>query len=431
MPSGKRYSFPEDLVVVRHGGKWLPVAVDTACWIVLDNAAQLDFFNLLREHTLGESLELFHGEEADAAWVVTQLEARHFESPERRPFREAACNISLTTACNLRCRHCYLSAGMPTAGELTSSEVLSLLDNVAGQGTREVTLSGGEVALRADLPLIARHAKSRGLDIHLLTNGTLWTAELLEQVAPYIAGVQVSIDGFDEQENSLMRGPGVFDKALRALDGFAKQGLRVRVAITPFPTSNLAQKIERYASFAKWIAQKYAESDIKVLFTTNILDGRELQLSDEEREAYRLTMVETLHRYLGPDATDNPFIITHLERRIMENCSYGSLHVASNGDVRMCSLEGCKPVANIRRDNFALIDRLSRDAQEATSVNKLAPCRDCELKYICGGGCRVKEFAALRTAPAHIDGVPSRQCAPAAKGEFYDQMIRTNQAIFS
>ena len=34
-------------------------------------------------------------------------------------------------------------------------------------------------------------------------------------------------------------------------------------------------------------------------------------------------------------------------------------------------------------------------ARRLADVNSLRPCCDCDLKYICGGGCRVDRFKQL------------------------------------
>lgn len=430
IPEGKRYAFPSFLAIVPHGGVWLAIAVETGSWIVLDNAAQLQFLTLLRGHTLGESLALFGGRAEDAEWVVTQIEARQLCSTQRRPFKETDCTIELTNACNMRCPHCFLSAGVPKRDELTTDEVLDVLRRLSSAGTREVTLTGGEVSTRADLVAIVTEAKRLGISVNLLTNGTLWSEQLVDQVAPLINGVQISLDGYSEQTNAPVRGEGNFQRALHALELFARHPLKVRVAVTPYPRETLGDEIQRYVDFARQLSDKYKAANFSVNFTTNLLDGRLLKLSKQQREQYRRTMVEALELLVGKHASDYPFITTHLERRVMENCSYGCLHLASNGDVLMCSLPQCKPVANIRRNSWQEIASLSDSAKRLTSVDNLRPCNTCELKYICGGGCRVQLFETLRKAPAHLDEQPTRHCDEATKKEYYDLMIRTNQAIF-
>ena len=75
----KRYSFPDNLSIVRRNGNILIISVETAKWIVLKNESQLSFFELLQIMPLGEALERFEGHYNDAQYVVIQLEARHFE----------------------------------------------------------------------------------------------------------------------------------------------------------------------------------------------------------------------------------------------------------------------------------------------------------------------------------------------------------------
>ncbi len=45
-------------------------------------------------------------------------------------FRPSLVSWNLTRLCNLRCPHCYLSAGKKAADELTTDECLGLLDEM-------------------------------------------------------------------------------------------------------------------------------------------------------------------------------------------------------------------------------------------------------------------------------------------------------------
>jgi Predicted Fe-S oxidoreductases len=55
--------------------------------------------------------------------------------------------IYLTHACNLRCIHCYLSAGEPLGNELNVRDWLIILDKLRELGVRFVYLLGGEPML--------------------------------------------------------------------------------------------------------------------------------------------------------------------------------------------------------------------------------------------------------------------------------------------
>lgn len=76
----KRYKFPKNLEIIKFQEKYIIVSVDTACWIVLENKSQLDFFLLLQQYSIEEALSNFVGDEDDAQWVVAQIEARDRKS---------------------------------------------------------------------------------------------------------------------------------------------------------------------------------------------------------------------------------------------------------------------------------------------------------------------------------------------------------------
>ena len=57
----------------------------------------------------------------------------------------------ITLRCDLACRHCGSRAGRERPDELTTSEALDVVRQMADLGVKEVTLIGGEAYLR-DLP---------------------------------------------------------------------------------------------------------------------------------------------------------------------------------------------------------------------------------------------------------------------------------------
>ena len=80
-------------------------------------------------------------------------------------------HLYLTNACNLRCPHCYMSAGTVLEDELSKEEVELLLMEFASHGGNRLVLSGGEVCMRKDLIEIVKCAKKHNLNTSILTNG--------------------------------------------------------------------------------------------------------------------------------------------------------------------------------------------------------------------------------------------------------------------
>jgi radical SAM protein with 4Fe4S-binding SPASM domain len=87
---------------------------------------------------------------------------------ERHPFPLSAA-IELTHRCDLSCPHCYVAAS-PAAPELTTAELLDVLDQMVGMGVIVLTLTGGEPTVRGDFGEILRGALDRRFVVGLKTN---------------------------------------------------------------------------------------------------------------------------------------------------------------------------------------------------------------------------------------------------------------------
>ena len=124
-------------------------------------------------------------------------------------------SINVTLRCNLKCTMCVTCYDAPD--ELTGSELLGIVDQVADWGVPILNLLGGEPFVRRDLGPVLQRAQQRGLIVTLTTNGTLLTPQTIEMLARLNrVHVNFSIDGL-QQSNDAIRGKGVFRKATRAL----------------------------------------------------------------------------------------------------------------------------------------------------------------------------------------------------------------------
>lgn len=90
--------------------------------------------------------------------------------------------FELTGRCNLDCGHCYLDIAHPPP-EMSTAQALATIDQIADAGALFLALSGGELFLRRDALLVARHARARGLAIRLFTNATRIDRRLAAEIA--------------------------------------------------------------------------------------------------------------------------------------------------------------------------------------------------------------------------------------------------------
>jgi len=213
----KKYNIPNSL-----SRRYLPngiliIAIDSANWVLLHNYEQEKIFNMLMTSSIEEVIAELDNPELhmdNLMHVLTELEAKQFESQKHKEQGLKNLNLYLTNRCNLRCKHCYMFAGTPLANELQTNEILTLLKEFRQYGGCNLILSGGEITERSDLREIITTANELHLKTTLLTNGTNWSDDLVEYIFDKVAEVQVSIDGYNEESNSKIRGVGQFQRAL-------------------------------------------------------------------------------------------------------------------------------------------------------------------------------------------------------------------------
>ena len=144
-----------------------------------------------------------------------------------------------------------MKSGSKMVNELTTHEVIELSRNFKSIGGKSITLTGGEPTLRKDLFEIVDFLNSLDIDVLLLSNGYQWNETTINQISKKkIKEIQFSIDGFDEETNSLIRGKGAFTNCMNNVDHLCKLGKRVSIAITP-PYNILKNSQTKYIDFVK------------------------------------------------------------------------------------------------------------------------------------------------------------------------------------
>lgn len=433
----KKYIFPNEIDIVNFADKYLIIAPEYANWIVLDTEEQLLVFKYLkRGHTIQDTLSFFL-KEGDVNFVVCQIEARQFCNKRiHNSVEDSRClHLYLTNKCNLLCPHCYMLSGQSNENELTTEQITTLIYNykTIAKGTR-LTISGGEPTIRTDFLKIVKYASDLGMEIKLLTNGILLTRKFIESLSQYISSVQISIDGFSEETNASIRGENHFLKALDSLDSFIRNGVETSVAITP-PYSVLKQHLNDYVKFSKQLVEKYKGKAFCVKFTEGLSKGIKINPSKQENEKYSKLIKSIQTKIYGLEYEFIRFVEIMSNDIINDNCMFGVFAVASNGDVYFCPEIGkLHPIANIKKDSFYDILQKSLAAEKATSVTQLEPCRNCELRYICGGGCRIEEFPGISELvefeKVNLRKIQHRECTSVIKNKFYDLNGKSNEYLY-
>lgn len=400
-------------------------------WIILNNDFQKEIFNLLSESKTIEDIFKDY-EEEDILNVLTQIEAKKFEIEEMNEEKTKGAYIYLTNECNLNCPHCYMNSGKKNENELTTEEIKKLLLVLSKKMYTHVTFTGGEVFLKKEFDSILKFSKRLGLKNIILTNGTLATKKKISELAPFIDEVQVSIDGYNEKTNAEIRGKGNFNLAKQAIEAFLENDVKTVIAITP-QYENLSKNLEGYKKFSKELLNKF-QKNFKIKFSLELLDGRDFKADIDKNKKYNFQLSQLIDE-IYPNEKINNFALNYENGGYIINCGYGELTFSSNGDIYMCSLiEKIDKINNLRNINFDLseIENISKKIKDNTSSLNIKPCKNCSLKYICGGGCRIKYLSSLETTKIlNSEELIRKKCTVETKNYFYKLMIESNEYLFN
>ncbi len=141
---------------------------------------------------------------------------------------------NFTNRCNLNCLHCHQdSHPIPNQSELTTSQALKVIDNMADAGISILTFSGGEPLMRPDIYEVAKYASDRGIFCSIATNGTLITQEVPEKLyRADIKSVEIGLDGVNAKTHDFLRNtPGSFDATIEGIKNCVKFGKFHDIAI--------------------------------------------------------------------------------------------------------------------------------------------------------------------------------------------------------
>lgn len=418
-----KFRIPKEIVVRKYLNHNLVIYTEGVLWLVFSDEELVVFESFKSGKTIAEALELF--DEDDVISVITQIEAKQFEHPVIHHNTEINMYIYLTNNCNERCKHCYMYAGDIQIEELDSSAWIKVLEEYKMAGGNGVTFTGGEVTVYPGFKAVLKRAHELGLITTVLTNGILWDESSIQECAEYIDEVQISIDGYDRDSYYAVRQYDGFDVAVKNLLSFNENGVRSSMAVTPL-LDDLTTFVERFEAFARHILETYPQ--IYIRFNLELLNGRDITNTKSANIEYR-KKIRALVERLYPNYYTETFSINYEGHIIRPNCGFGEITVAANGDIYWCNrIHELSSTYNIMHMNMSAVIEQSKKIKELTDVNHSETCRVCEIRYICGGDCRMN-YQGIEQADQH-EGLWYNTCPVGQKESYYKKMIACNDYFY-
>ena len=393
---------------------FLPVN-DYRLLLKCDGAHQMEEENLgEREWKLLENFE--------KGGVIRKAYLGEFLLPEQgyvtypaRYRREA--HWSITGACNLKCRHCFMSAPHAKHGSPSHEQLMNVMDQLAECGVLRVGITGGEPLIREDFLEIIDELQKREIGISVIyTNGWLVDEELLNKLDQkgVKTAFQLSFDGVGQHD--FLRGvPGAEERTIHALKLLQERKIPVSVSMCLHRGNKdvLRESVNLLASLGVRSMKVGSMMELGEWMSPEV---RDLQLTPEEEEAI---FEEYIPQYFEDNAPisimlsgsfmytpgDDHWGIFHEKKCSAEDekkrLSCGVLrhnfYVGADGMVTPCmGMADCNyathfpnmfetPLKDILRDS-ELVKLAYCTVGEVRDHNP--KCRECEYVDRCTGGCR-------------------------------------------
>lgn len=337
---------------------------------------------------------------------------RHIQTnivPDRRL---ESVHLEASAECNMDCVHCYQSKYRKAGMELRFEEIIPLLDQMSGMQVSNVGISGGEPLMIPNLFRIMRAIEERDMRISaLFTNGLLVNENVIQEIKSMRSkfGIFVSLDSISEQGMSFRgysdkEAKGVIEIILQNIKKLVSEGFNV-VINTVVNSVNINELQEMYSiirelnvdswrigfpkptpNFKKYLNKFGLEWDT-IANECFILLERHFKNKMPFHMQVEYLFREELFKDGSLDLLSDDDYVCDYEGRRSECC------IKPNGDVVSCAYCSDLPVGNIKRSSLSDIWSSSdMNKTKMIRIRDVVECRDCDIKSLCGTGCRANAF---------------------------------------
>lgn len=404
----KRIDVPHELVFKEINGNWVILSPKKPNWIITNEIGRTIVQYTIEGLSPKEIIIKLNKDKGIDVNEALKYVLDFFKDVEKFGFLESVESIDLdaipsptrlqlyvTNACNLRCKTCYMEATTALEDELTNEEwmkVISDFNEIVGPTL--VAFSGGEPLYRDRFLDLAEYAKSKENETFLFTNGTLINGSNIEDLVNCIDKFQVSLDGTNSKSNDIVRGKGSYEKTINAIYLLGRRNVDLTISYTIVP-----QNIEDVKNNLVPFLESLGINNLKVGLSIAREVGRwrdncvnsaclDKSITDLYPEV-RKTLIEIFER-----GWDQPSYSRNILKR---NCTFGQrLVIDSRGNGYPCA-ETVHSIGNVRNESLTNLYGKLKSVYRNSSVDANEPCKICDVKYICRGGCktlRVQNFGS-------------------------------------
>lgn len=349
--------------------------------------------NTLDQLARGE-IDLDQAEAAEPNLLSYLKKAGYFDRDNVTPGRTSRMSVyyHITQNCNLNCAGCYSKDKFRNRNaDVTMNMICKGLDKLSELPIESMTFSGGEPFLRQDIEKILRYAKihCKFQVVKIITNGLVLNEDVISRIAPYVDEIAVSFDGFSENARSWIRGKQNFKKLLSAVQMIKRAGIQPHI-ISTIHAKNI-DDIDACCQFSNNLDIPYHFSLFS--YDESRLTEKGLVFSDSSLAILCDKLLSAKNKE-GKTFLD---LVSAVRAKKTCGCGLSNLSIGYDGSIYPCHM--------LHDDKFS-IGNLYTDFEKGediflaicdlkpckASVDEIDGCKECEFRYVCGGGCRARSF---------------------------------------
>jgi pyrroloquinoline quinone biosynthesis protein E len=318
-----------------------------------------------------------------------------------------AALLELTHRCPLQCPYCSNPIELERAkGELSTDEWKRVLDEAAELGILQVHFSGGEPAVRRDLPDLVAHARGAGLYSNLITSGVTLDQPRIRKLADAgLDHVQLSIQDVDHQTAAFIANyPGVQGKKLAFARMVREAGLPL--TINAVINRHNISRVERMIDLAISLGAGRVEVAHAQYYGWAIRNRAALMPTFAQMQEATRHVEAARERLRGQIVID--YVLPDYYARQPKACMGGwgrqFLNITPSGEVLPCHAAQTIPglaFESVRHKPLAEIWIASEAFERFRGTAWMPePCRSCDQREVDWGGCRCQALAIAGDAAA-------------------------------
>ena len=310
--------------------------------------------------------------------------------------RPTCVQLELTYLCNNACLFCYNHLASAVAAShnegLLTEEWESTIADLARYGVFSVNFNGGEPLAHKDFFRLVDFAVSKGLDVHLNTNGTLVSKQNVQLLAQRFKAACISFHGAESSVHDAIVGRrGAFEDALNGFCLMYDYGIYMAVNVV-LSRLNLKSFPDILAFLRKHGVQtvlltrvltkelRLAISDVEFMRALSYLRDFEMRNGEYERVAFP----QPIRLCECADVELRTYVSEHNIA-----CAAGLItaRVSPSGHVTPCPLMNDPVFGNVKEEPFSEIWERVDQSGWSRRLPFSDRCEHCVSLRKCGGGC--------------------------------------------